>query len=121
MRVVRTAEAPEVVSTHPLFTGGTVTRQTMIPAEMLNNFNCAIVNYSRGARNKFHIHSTDQVLVITSGIGVVATEDEEREVTVGDFIHIPAGEKHWHGARKESYMSHIYITGKGSQTTQLED
>ena len=51
----------------------------------------------------------------------MATDDEEREVTVGDFVHIPAGEKHWHGARKESYMSHITITGKDSQTTQLED
>ena len=51
----------------------------------------------------------------------MATDEEERDVTVGDFIHIPAGEKHWHGAGKKSYMSHIYITGKGSQTTQVED
>ena len=121
MRVVRTAETPEEVASNPLFTGGTVTRQTIVPAEMLKNFSCSIVNFTRGAKNKFHSHSTDQVLFITSGIGIVATDDEEREVAIGDFVHIPAGEKHWHGARKESYMSHITITGKDSQTTQLED
>ena len=59
--------------------------------------------------------------MITSGIGIVATEHEEREVTVGDIIHISAGEKHWHGARKESYMSHISIVANKSQTTQLEE
>ena len=49
------------------------------------------------------------------------SEQEEREVTTGDIVHIPAGEKHWHGARKESYMTHITVTAKDSQTTQLED
>ena len=37
-------------------------------------------------------------------------KSEEREVTVGDVAHILQGENHWHGAKKESYMSHITIT-----------
>ena len=121
MRVVRTAEIDEEPNTSPLMTGGAVTRQTIVPAEMLNSFNCSIVNFGRGARNKFHAHSGDQVLVITSGIGIVATDNEQLEVTVGDIVHISPGEKHWHGARKESAMSHITITAVDSQTTQLED
>lgn len=121
MRVIRVAEVPEEANTSPLMTGGEVTRQVIVPPETAKNFNCGIVNFSRGARNKFHAHNCDQILVITAGIGIVATESEEREVTVGDIAHIPAGEKHWHGARKESYMSHISITVKDSQTTQLED
>lgn len=102
-------------------TGGTVTSQTIVPAEMLKSFNCSIVNFGRGARTKFHTHTGDQVLVITSGIGIVATDNEQREVTVGDIVHIPAGEKHRHGARKESAMSHITIVATDSRTTQLED
>ena len=121
MRVTRTAEVPEEPNTSPLMMGGTVTRQALVPAAESNNFNCGIVNFSRGARNKYHAHTSDQILIITSGIGTVATERGEREVTVGDVIHIPAGEKHWHGARKESYMAHITITAKDSETTQLED
>ena len=31
-------------------------------------------------------------------------------MTVGDVVHILEGENHWHGAKKESYMSHITIT-----------
>ncbi len=121
MRVIRIAEVPEQIADTPLFTGGRVTRQVLVSAETAKTFNCGIINFDRGTRNKFHTHSDDQVLVITSGIGIVATEHEEREVTVGDIIHISAGEKHWHGARKESYMSHISIVANGSQTTQLEE
>ena len=121
MRVVRVAEVEEQPVTTPLMTGGPVTRQPLVPTEAAKDFNCSIVNFSRGSRNKFHAHTSDQILVITSGIGIVATEQEEREVSVGDVVHIPAGEKHWHGARKESYMSHVTITAKDGQTTQLED
>ncbi|MCE2465680.1 MAG: cupin domain-containing protein [Dehalococcoidia bacterium] len=121
MKVVRTAEVAEESVNTPLFTGGTVTRQTIVPTEEANNFNCGIVSFGRGARNKFHSHTSDQVLIITSGIGIVATEKEVREVTVGDIIHVPAGEKHWHGARDQSPMAHITITAKGSETTQLEE
>ena len=121
MRVLRTSEIPETPNTGPLMMGGLVTAQPVVPPDMAKNFNCGIVNFSRGARNKFHSHTTDQVLVITAGIGIVATDQGQHEVTVGDIVHIQAGEKHWHGARKESYMSHITITGVGSQTAQLED
>ena len=121
MKVARIAEIQEEPATSALFTSEKVTRQTIVPGEQANNLPCAIVNFPKGTRNKFHTHTSDQILIITSGIGIVATEREEREVTVGDVIHIPAGEKHWHGARKESYMSHIAITTKDSQTTQLED
>jgi quercetin dioxygenase-like cupin family protein len=121
MKVSRTSEIPEVPAQSPLFTGEAVTRQVLTPPEITTNLNCAIVNFGRGIRNKFHTHTSDQVLVITSGTGTVATEQEEREVTVGDVILIPAGEKHWHGARKESYMSHITVMAKDSKTTQLED
>ena len=121
MKVIRTAEVADVPVTSTLMTGGAVTRQDMVTTEMANDFTCGIVNFSRGARNKLHTHTSDQILVITSGIGIVATQGEEREVTVGDIIHIPAGEVHRHGARQESYMSHITITSKDNQTTQLED
>ncbi|MCH2318105.1 MAG: cupin domain-containing protein, partial [SAR202 cluster bacterium] len=64
----------------------------------------------KGATTGWHVHKSDQILVITSGIGIVASETEEREVNVGDVVHIREGENHWHGAKKESYMSHITIT-----------
>jgi quercetin dioxygenase-like cupin family protein len=122
MRVVRIAEVQDepmgTATPIPGWTGGDVkrTRQTIIPEGNSKNFNCSVVNFQRGATTGWHAHSSDQILVITSGVGVVANENEEREVTVGDVVHISAGERHWHGAKKESYMSHITITAADSQS-----
>jgi quercetin dioxygenase-like cupin family protein len=103
----------------PLFTGEDVTRQVLLPESkelQVNN-----VSFGKGIRTKFHAHSTEQILIVTSGRGIVATEDTESTVTVGDVIFIPAGEKHCHGAAADSEFSHIYIFGKDNKTTQLED
>ena len=116
MRVIRIAEVEHVpidtATPIPGWTGGPVrrTRQPLIPEGSSKNFNSSIVNFEKGATTGWHVHTSDQILVITSGIGIVADATEEREVTVGDVVHIREGENHWHGAKKESYMSHITIT-----------
>jgi quercetin dioxygenase-like cupin family protein len=48
--------------------------------------------------------------------GIVASEPEEREITVGDVVHIKAGERHWHGAKADSPMSHITVTTAGGKS-----
>ena len=50
------------------------------------------------------------MLVVTAGIGIVADENHEQEITVGDVVHVLQGENHWHGATANSYMSQITIT-----------
>lgn len=118
MKIIRMAEVPRAPHVAPLFTAE-VSTQTLLPES--RDFIVNIVNFGKGVRNKFHFHSHEQVLIITSGQGIVATEQEEREVTVGDVVLFPAWEKHWHGATKNSEFSHIYITRKESETTQIED
>ena len=78
------------------------------------------MNFGKGVRNKFHAHDCEQILVVTSGKGVIATEAEDELVVVGDIVIIPAGEKHWHGATRDSEFSHLYVTRLGSKMTQLE-
>ena len=68
-----------------------------------------------------HTHSSDQVLFVTAGQGIIATETEQQVIGVGDVVHIPAEEKHWHGATQHSHFSHIALTAKGSTTTQVEE
>lgn len=82
---------------------------TDIPDKMKEEFSIVVVHFSAGARNIFHTHSASQILYVTEGTGVVATEKEEIKVTPGTVILIPAGEKHWHGAIKDSVFSHISI------------
>ena len=120
MKVIRTDQVTEEPAISPLFTGGPVTRQPLVTQEMGKNFNMSVVNFSKGARNKFHSHTSDQVLIVTAGKGIVATEQEEVVVEVGDVIHIPAGEKHWHGATSDSDFSHIAVASIDRKTTQLE-
>ena len=121
MRVIKTIEVPKVDATgNPIFFGGGVSRQGLVDDKTSKFFNFSLINFSAGAKNKFHTHSSDQILYVTSGRGLVATEAEEHVVTEGTTIHIPAGEKHWHGATDDSDFSHISLTAVGSTTEIAE-
>ncbi len=106
------AAEPTAGWTGPVFR----TRQTIIEAGESKNYNCSIVNFSQGCNTGWHVHDCDQILIVTSGSGIVATENEEREINVGDVAHIKAGERHWHGAKADSTMGHITITLVGSNS-----
>ncbi|RPJ21262.1 MAG: cupin domain-containing protein [Planctomycetaceae bacterium] len=122
MRVVNISELQEepLGEATPIegWSGGAVTRsrQTIIPDGDSENYRCSVVNFSRGATTGWHAHTCDQILVITAGTGIVATEEQEQEVTVGDVVHIKAGERHWHGAKANTTMSHITITTAGGES-----
>ena len=121
MKVINVADvAEQSADDNPLFTGGHVSRQPIVTPDMGAYFNMSVVNFESGAKNKFHTHTSDQVLVVTAGTGIVATESEEHRVSVGTIIHVPAGEKHWHGAGPDSSFSHIALTSVDSKTEQLE-
>jgi len=79
------------------------------------------VTFRDGARNRLHSHTTDQILLITAGLGIVATEREECLVAPGDIAFIPAGERHWHGARPGQDMTHWAITGAGKTFVASDD
>jgi len=119
VKVVRTSEVPREPTGGPLFTGS-VLRQVLVNPEDSRDFNFSIVNFEAGSRNKFHQHTGDQILIITEGTGIVATDSEERTVTTGDVVLIPAGENHWHGAPGATPMSHITVQTKASTTQQNE-
>lgn len=120
MKITKTSEVSKQPFDSPLFTGPDVTRQILFPDS--KDYRVNIVNFGKGVRNKFHVHENEQILIVTAGRGIVATESEKRVVTEGDLILIPAGEKHWHGATKDSEFSHIFvIRAGGAPTKQLED
>ncbi len=92
-------------------------RQTIIEPGESGFYNCSVVNFSRGCTTGWHTHNCDQILVVTAGSGFVATEHEQKEINVGDVVHIKAGERHWHGAKADTTMGHITITLANSQAT----
>lgn len=120
MKVFKTVQIKKEPSKSPLFTGP-VTTQEVIGTELSKNIFVRQVNFAPGVRNKFHSHSLEQILIVSEGKGIVATDKEEITVGPGDVIYFPAGEKHWHGAAKGSTFSHFYVQSPDSKMTQLED
>ena len=110
MKVININQTPKSIAENDFFVGGTVSTQPLVTNDTGQDFNMTHVNFEHGARNKLHTHSSDQVLLVTDGIGIVGTEKEKSVVQIGDLIHIPAGEKHWHGATTDSHFSHISLT-----------
>jgi quercetin dioxygenase-like cupin family protein len=100
-----------------IFEGGTVKTKTLIDKDVgAEDTKVAIVTFPPGAHTKMHVHNHEQILYILSGKGIVANEQEEHIATPGTIFLIPAGEKHWHGATKESSFSHLYIYDSETET-----
>lgn len=69
------------------------------------------VQFSPGARSDWHSHPAGQTLYVVSGAGLVQTEDGSTiEISVGDTVHAPPGEVHWHGAKPDAPMMHLSLT-----------
>ena len=91
MKIIQPSTVPAEPATSPLFTGE-VSRQPMLTPEMSAHLNLEIVNFPAGVPNNMHAHSSDQVLCVTAGTGILATETEEKEITVGGIVHVTAHE-----------------------------
>ena len=111
MKVIKTSDAEAQESANKIFRGK-VSIQSII-GKSEDELRVIVVNFSPGAVNVFHSHTFNQLLYVTEGKGIVATESEEVTVTPGTFIFIPAGERHWHGATQDTAFSHIAIMPPG--------
>ena len=87
----------------------------------------ANVTFEPGCRNNWHIHHATsgggQVLICVEGEGWYQEEGKEaRSLKVGDIVVIPSNKKHWHGAKSNSWFSHIAveIPGEDLQNEWLE-
>jgi quercetin dioxygenase-like cupin family protein len=111
MIIVKSSEVKAVESTEEIVAKGhgMVHRQLLIDEKMAGGVQAAIVSFNPGARLNFHTHANEQVLYVLDGTGIVATEKEEREVTVGAVIVFPPGERHWHGATKNNWFTHLAV------------
>ena len=82
----------------------------------------ANVTFEPGCRNNWHIHHADkgggQILICTAGEGWYQEEGKEAvSLKPGMVIVIPPNIKHWHGAKKDSWFSHIAVEVPGENTS----
>jgi quercetin dioxygenase-like cupin family protein len=108
MKLIKHDPASALASPAPVIIGH-VANQVLVGEIDATNLRVTSVTFHDGARNLPHRHSCDQVLVVTDGHGIIATEYETHEVTNGDVVVIPAGDVHWHGALPGMSMTHLSI------------
>lgn len=80
------------------------------------------VTFEPGCRNNWHIHHATkgggQLLICTAGEGWYQEEGKPvQSLKPGDVIEIPAEVKHWHGAKKDTWFSHLAIECPGENTS----
>lgn len=78
----------------------------------------ANVTFEPGCRNNWHIHHASkgggQILICMAGEGWYQEEGKDPvNLVPGAVITIPPEVKHWHGAKADSWFSHIAIEVPG--------
>jgi quercetin dioxygenase-like cupin family protein len=109
MDIKRNGSQPSNNGPADYFTGA-VRIDPLLPAPAPARVNAASVTFEPGARTAWHTHPLGQTLIVTAGCGWVQREGGPvEEIRPGDIVWFPPGEKHWHGARPTTAMTHIAI------------
>jgi quercetin dioxygenase-like cupin family protein len=116
-RDVETRRAPAEWFTGAVWIGGS-------PADSSPDAGIFRVFFGPGTRTNWHTHPEGQilyVLYVVTGAGRAQREGEPAvEMSPGDVVYFAPGEKHWHGARPDTSMSHVAVspantTGGGTE------
>ena len=80
------------------------------------------MTFEPGCRNNWHIHCAKdgggQLLICIAGEGWYQEEGRAAVgLSAGVVISIPANVKHWHGAKADSWFSHIAVEVPGEKTS----
>ncbi|HUR02217.1 MAG TPA: AraC family ligand binding domain-containing protein [Nonomuraea sp.] len=102
---------PPARAERPILVGHVETQDLV--GEEAAHLRMAAITFRDGARTRLHHHSFDQVLLITDGKGILASEAHQNHVSPGDVVFVPTGERHWHGAEPGASMTHVSITEVG--------
>lgn len=82
----------------------------------------ANVSFEPGCRNNWHIHHSSngggQILICTAGYGWYQEDGcDAISLEPGKVVVIKPNVKHWHGAKKDSWFSHISVEVPGENTS----
>lgn len=82
----------------------------------------ANVTFEPGCRNNWHVHHAKQgggqLLICVDGEGWYQEEGKSAQILrPGDVVTIPAEVKHWHGAKKDRWFSHLAVEVPGEETS----
>ncbi|MYV06118.1 cupin domain-containing protein [Furfurilactobacillus milii] len=86
--------------------------KNLVSADDNVNVNVGNVTFEPRCLNDWHIHHNGyQILLVTGGEGWYQEDGKPAQLLhPGDVVTIHDGVKHWHGATKDSWFSHVAIT-----------
>ena len=92
------------------------------PLAKTENMSISNVTFEPRCRNNWHIHNATegggQILICVDGEGWYQEEGKEAQsLKPGDVVVIPANVKHWHGAKANSWFSHLAVEVPGENTS----
>lgn len=109
MDIKRNGSRPSSTPSPDYFTGA-VRLDPILEPPAPARVRIAAVTFDPGARTAWHTHPLGQTLIVTEGAGLAQSwGGPVLEIRTGDVVWFAPGEKHWHGARPESGMTHIAI------------
>ena len=118
VKVLRSTEGESVNRTGDAIFIGEIRGRNL--AEGSKDVTASIVQFAVNARTKMHRHTSDQMLLVLSGIGKVGDAEHEHVIGTGDSAMISAGTDHWHGAGDTgSPLTHLSVMRGGSESTVL--
>lgn len=102
------------------FTGSVYIDIVASPSEP-SRLAAASVHFTPAARTAWHTHPNGQTIYVTEGIGHCQRDGGPIEVIrPGDRVFFEPGEKHWHGAAPDRFMTHLamqQVDEQGSAVT----
>jgi quercetin dioxygenase-like cupin family protein len=119
MKIFRSESAPIAVADARTFAGAARTQRLAVSDDDVP-VHVYRVEFEPGGRTNWHTHSGPQWLLIVEGRVRVQTWGEApQDVSAGDAVVIPPGEKHWHGSVPGRRGVHLAVNVR-AETTWLE-
>lgn len=95
---------------------GTAWVNILVPKDETGTYAVGNVVFEPGCRNNWHTHASGQILLVTDGNGFYQEKGKAaRLLSKGDVVVIPSNVVHWHGASKDSSLTHIAITNNSAE------
>src|ERR1700744_2656355 len=89
---------------------GHVFQDPLAKAEGPSKTNATTVTFVPGARTVWHKHDMRQVLLVTTGLGILQIRGEPAQaMRPGDVATVQPGIDHWHGASANSLFAHVSL------------
>ena len=109
--MMNTAIFPKGDKANPDYFIGTAWVKMLVPQDQTGTYSIGNVVFEPGCRNNWHTHPAGQILIVLDGKGWYQEKGlPARSINAGDVVMISSNVEHWHGAAKDSSLTHVAIT-----------